>query len=372
MGLKMFEGFDGYADRDKITGNTVPINKIYANQGGTTGSATYAYTAVTTYDGERALYSPAGTDAYGILRNYGVMCSCPTLISDLAGEEIIFGVDFKFCNYGSKIVIGTDLDDGFIYIKRETISEVASLSCYLNDTLIGSFEDVYTTNLVANKFEIHVKLNSSTAGFVKVRVNTTQHLEVTGLDTSCTGYVSIKPGIKFCNNSNCGLEYIKAMYVIDPLDGVEPTAWIGNFDVVYLPVLANGTYQDFTSPSGVAIDNVGGTVDDSSTYIQSSAVDNISTFTLDVSGDNETAITNGTVVGIRPRISFLGGYEPHNIKGVVRIGSTDYDVGNEVLCTANVGIDAPSSRILALNPNTGLAWTLTDLQALEVGVKQTT
>lgn len=117
----------------------------------------------------------------------------------------------------------------------------------------------------------------------------------------------------------------------------------------------SGTFAD--------IDEIG--VWNDADYIFSGTANQVSTFTLaNLSATAATLDPIAVTTGGRARKGTGG---PQNIQHAIRTGATDYFAATDPTLTTSFGTMVQG--IWELNPNTGLAWTVSDINGLEAGFK---
>lgn len=191
-----------------------------------------------------------------------------------------------------------------------------------------------------------INLVAGASGSLTVRLNGTERLTGTGLDHS--GFAGVtkwlprgaRVAIGYASWSECIASTThmvgRRVKTIPPTGNGANTAWIGTFAGV----------------DEIAYADADGLV--------STAANDKETFT------HSTTVT-GTIeaFAITARAN-CGTTGPQNLKGVVRIGGVDYESTNTVALTA--GMQA-CTFIWETSPATGVAWTASEINSLEFGVK---
>lgn len=135
----------------------------------------------------------------------------------------------------------------------------------------------------------------------------------------------------------------------------------------YLLPVANGSYTQFALSGCAAawqcVDDPVGSPDDSTTYL--SAANSTKRQSVVVAEYNNGHTIHSITVHARiAQVFFAGtGYL------LVRIGGVDYESAGKVLPRDDSGTFSDYSETWTTNPATGLAWTFTDLAALEIGLR---
>lgn len=99
-----------------------------------------------------------------------------------------------------------------------------------------------------------------------------------------------------------------------------------------------------------------------SAYVTTNVVDKIDTYLHVAMPTDALTVACVTVVTLARKV---GAPTPQNIAGVVRIASTNYASADVAL----PGTDTPLMHSFGVNPATGVAWTVSDVNAAEFGMK---
>lgn len=204
-------------------------------------------------------------------------------------------------------------------------------------------------------------------GYVILKVNGTTVINATGLNTDSN---SAPAGLTFIRlNAGASTTFlIGDLYTLDDTTGAN-NDFLGDTRVEYLHPDANGANQAWDVVPGItphwqAVYDASGP-DDDTTYIHTSTVG-----LLDTESFSNTGLPSGSIFGVQ-----VGLYARKTDSGartiapVVRHGGID-----------NIGANQSPSfasyvyllQLFATNPGTGVAWTISDVNNAEFGVKLTT
>lgn len=109
--------------------------------------------------------------------------------------------------------------------------------------------------------------------------------------------------------------------------------------------------------------------DGDTTYISSATSGHTDLYTIDATSLPSDAIISGITVSHRIRRETGGINLQHSVR--VRTGGTTYNGGGGTLIGASVSYQL-SSFAWTNNPNTGVAWTVANINALEIGTNRGT
>jgi len=226
-------------------------------------------------------------------------------------------------------------------------------------TSTGTLVATGTKEILANTwYLIEVYVNIADAGTITVRVDGIQDATYSG-DT--------KPGTAVTMDS---VRYYLNGYLDDlamnDTSGFEDNSWCGDGRVIALTPDGNGSLSQLTGSDGNSTDNyllvneVPSNGDTS--YVQGSTAELADLYTVAGSGLVGATIHRVWVESRSRDTVATGGL----ISLIVKTNGTEYDGATKTLGTAYAVITGDDLR---LNPNTGVAWTIAELDALEIGVK---
>lgn len=232
-----------------------------------------------------------------------------------------------------------------------------------NGTTLATSSNSLSTN-TTYYIETKVVINDTT-GSVEVKVNgsSTGWINITGQDTKNTANASANViqfnGITASSNTD-----FDDLYICDGA-GSTNNDFLGDVRVdCYLPD-GNGNSSQLTGSDGNSTDNYQ-LVDESSQngdtdYVQSATVNQKDTYTFADMSHTPASIF-GTQVNMTAKKDDSG---TRSICSVCRSGGTDYDGDTQALSTSYVDY----RNINETDPATSSAWTRTNLNAAEFGVK---
>ena len=227
-----------------------------------------------------------------------------------------------------------------------------------------------TTPLSVNT-EYNVELQTTIAdsggvGILKVDGVTDSVINSSSLDTRNAGNAS-SDGITFLGSAVNGL-WLKDIYINDNSGGVDDTFW-GPVTVATLTPSADGGgggggTNDWTPLSSTNVSNVDdATPDDDTTYNATSTNGDIDTYTM-----TNTGYASGTVKGVEwvADVRRTDSSATARVAPVYRISSTNY-VRTDIVPTTTYRLQPQVDR---LSPATSSAWTVSELDGIEVGYKR--
>lgn len=270
------------------------------------------------------------------------------LVSDsfTPSSHVVFGVAVKFI-VGDFIDIrlrsGTTLVGGLRFNSAGVINYLVGSSLY-TDSGITIPVDAWV-NL---EFGFHV----SDTGSVSIRVNNDGAVFAKAMDTLVTAASTID-NIHIVGGSAQGTLYFDDLYIAYG----DELKFLGRWQVDALALTGNATPQDFTPDTGNAWERLNAATG----YVSSSTVNHKSLFesatitdtALTVHGVQVTAIANTVESGPRQMAAIVAS------NSVEETGTaTDINIG-----------DTPMRVTSLLNPDTGTAWTQSQIDAMQVGFK---
>lgn len=152
---------------------------------------------------------------------------------------------------------------------------------------------------------------------------------------------------------------------INDTNGSEDNGWCGNGHVIKLTPEGNGDKSELLGSDGDSVDNyllVNDYPYDTTTYVQSATASATDLYNLTACGLTNVNIFR--VWGENRAIDTTTGSGTMSI--ILKTESVEYESGSVALSTAYGGYSGSAYR---LNPNTSSAWTTTQLDALQGGMK---
>lgn len=213
---------------------------------------------------------------------------------------------------------------------------------------------------VSNYIECKVTVNNST-GLAELRQNQAVTATFTGNTRQSANNFANRIVFGATAASNAATVVIDDIYINDGT-GSTNNSYIG--DVLVKALLPNGAgaHTDFTPSTGsnyAAVDET--PANDDTDYVSSGTVGHIDTYTYPDLATNVNTV-KAVVVVPRWRKDDAGG---RTMSEVARVGSTDY-AGTAVGITQTYGYH---ERIMEANPATAAAWSRSEVDAAEFGVK---
>lgn len=257
---------------------------------------------------------------------------------------------------------GVDVTFGLYYsgtwqLKRGTISGTVVASGF--STIISETWYYY---------EFKVKIDDST-GYVIVKRDNLEIANETGLDTCYQNGSGNISSIKILQVAGSGhIFHLDDFYVCDTT-GSQNNDFLGPVGVYTLRPNGNGYNSDFTGSDADSTDNYlhvdEATVDDDTSYIESSTLNAIDSFTYEDMPASPTSI-HGVIL---QTVAKKDQTENRQYTPFVRLSSTNYD-GTEK--TLDNGTYISKFDLWEQNPNTATAWDETGVNAIEAGIEITT
>lgn len=209
-------------------------------------------------------------------------------------------------------------------------------------------------------FEVHIKIADS-GGVIEVKVDGLTWFNYSG-DTKPSTASNISH-LRFAKQYN-GV-YFDDIAVNDTTGAVD-NSWCGDGHAIALVPNANGDLSQLTGSDGNSTDNyllVDETPSNSDTdYVEGSTVDQKDLYNLSASGLSNVNILRVWGESRSKDTTTAGGLLAITLK----TEGTEYDSGDIALSTSYAAVKGPEYRV---NPQTGVAWTVAELDALQVGPK---
>lgn len=206
--------------------------------------------------------------------------------------------------------------------------------------------------------EIRIKIADS-GGIIQTKVNGIDDINYSG-DTKPSTATNIS-FIQFFGNG-----HVFDDIAINDTSGAVDNSWCGDGHVIALVPNVNGDLSQLTGSDGNSTDNyllVDETPSNSDTdYVEGSTVDEKDLYNLAASGLSNVNISRVWGESRSKDTVTAGGLLAITIK----TEGTEYDSGDIALSTSYTAIKGPEYLV---NPQTGIAWTVAELDALQVGPK---
>lgn len=286
----------------------------------------------------------------------GVMVAASTT----AYAEIpVPNLDEFWVSFYSRIAVNTAGNYNPIVTLQDTTGQVVRIVHHIAQGFIDRKPDnatntnvgSYVSNANLRRFDIYFK-RGVTDGALKVWIDGVSYADVTNVDTDTRGLpvsaIRFTPPINTSGHNH----HFSAVIIAD-----EDTR---NFDFVQLVPNADGSESGWTG-SYAAIDE---TASDSADYIEALSADLTKTWGLtDVPG----ALSSYEVKSLWLMNRAQGSAGVTTVQPAVKVGGAVYAVDPTTATTS--GAYGANRAKFDTNPNTGAPWTVSDLNALEVGVR---
>lgn len=335
MALLFMDGFDHYGINDFLrkwsgySGSTMSISTTLGRRGG--GCLVGPSSA---YKNFEALY---GTLIVGFAVRHSTFSSS--------------AVDYSLMYLGS---------GASQYVK--TLTSTAGEIYVINDSgaVIGRTRPNVLSALTFAYVEIKVVAGVST-GAVEIRVNGKVELSITNVRTSSNSFASFGFGASLVGIINDGAMRLDDLYVVDTSGGVN-NDFLGDCRVdAYMPT-SEGSLQQWTPvPAGVHYTTVDENPNNDSDYVETATSGNVELFGYTDLANVPLAIF-GVQLNTAIRKTDAGA---RNFNGAAKVGGTTY-FGPNIPINDSV-IYRPT--IWDKNPATSAAWTRTEIDNAEFGVK---
>lgn len=287
-----------------------------------------------------------------------------------------YGLNLGYSNSWAKVDIA-DISEVFIRfgIKAASgimlywLSDVTTSMGYISSNASHLMEVRVGTTLVAtgtkvlstsewDLVEIHIKIADS-GGSIQTKVNGIDDINYSG-DTKPSTATNIS-FIEFFGNG-----HVFDDIAINDTSGAADNSWCGDGHVIALVPNANGDLSQLTGSDGNSTDNyqlVDETPSDAdTTYVEGSTVDEKDLYNLAASGLSNVNISRVWAEARSKDTTTAGGL----LAITVKTEGVEYDSSDIALPTNYAAIKGPEYLV---NPQTGIAWTVAELDALQVGPK---
>lgn len=214
------------------------------------------------------------------------------------------------------------------------------------------------TVLAANTtYRVEIKVSTGASSAFEVKLDGTSELSGTGdLGTNNAAFVRLGKSVSLADKS---VDFFFDDFVW------KDDAYPGAGTIQRMAPNAQGFYSDFSPNTGTETECVDDNPHDGdTTYISDSFsfVDLSSTFELESAS---SAGISGTINGVKPYIiAHGGGSSTHGVR--MHIDISDYDSGQSTASDYRL-----VAKVHSTNPDTTVAWTTGDLDALQVGIAVT-
>ncbi|MFA5345390.1 MAG: hypothetical protein WC315_03870 [Candidatus Omnitrophota bacterium] len=272
-------------------------------------------------------------------------------------DTVVVGFAFSFASYSWPGYAFFTLYDGATVGINLKHTVNGAIQVCRGGTVLGTTADYIITPGIWKYLELKIKCHSST-GTYELRINGVNVLSGTGANTKA-GTHDYHDGFRLTGIDD-DLPKVDDFYFLDT-SGATNNDFLGNIRVETIRPDANGDSTQFTPSSGnnyACVDET--VVNDDTDYVEDSTSGH-----QDLYGYSATTLTTikGLMICTDCRDTDVTDY---NLKTSCKSGATDSDdAGQSVGSTSFVTL----KRILETDPNTSSAWTQTDLNAAQFGVK---
>ncbi|HWD38915.1 MAG TPA: hypothetical protein VG944_08715 [Fimbriimonas sp.] len=344
MAILFLDGFDDYG---ASTGAATDLTDYWTSTGGswtlTTSVARTGLAILTTNNYGSKLYHAYGqnlvtsTVGCAVRQNSAASSSVAAVLCMMDGSSVQMSVAYQPNNHTYYVyrgdpassgvslgnVVGTDMNGTYVYIELQATI----------DGTVGAF------NLLINGVSV---------------------LSGSGVNTQKTAN-AYSNGIGLESPQGTNTCYWDDLYAADTTGSIN-NSFLGTIQVKTLLPTGNGTNTQWTASAGSAYNCVNGNPPTNGTsYISDANDGEISTFTT--AGVGSTGGVTGVFLKVHAAVDIAGA---RGIAGAVRTHSANY-VGSTQ--TVNSTTYSSKQAIWDANPNTGVQWTLTELNAAEFGVE---
>ena len=209
--------------------------------------------------------------------------------------------------------------------------------------------------LQTHLIEIYVFISDS-SGRVIVKVNGITDIDFTGDTQNISG-----------NNLINQIRFYVGNYYKTYWDDIiiDDSNWIGETRIMGLSPTGAGATTQWTPSTGSNWQNVDEKPADDADYNSVNEVDKIDTFTIEDMSSINGIVNNIKCIQVQARASKDGTPTPQNLNLVVRIGGSNYFSADKEVPTDFETL----YNIWEKNPNSGVDWTESGINAMEIGYK---
>jgi hypothetical protein len=214
--------------------------------------------------------------------------------------------------------------------------------------------------------EVYVKIADSPNGIITVKIDGVTDASFTGGDTKPGADTTIE---RFYLNyvQNNSTAYFDDIAVNDTSGGAD-NSWCGDGKVLLLKPNGNGSYIGFTNSAGSCLNNYTYVdeipADGDTSYVQSSTSGCMDTYAIEDHAETTPKTIKRVWVEGRAKNIVAAGSQ---FQFATKAGSTIYYSGS--ITPAAGYTESLRGTVYTTNPDTGIAWTDTDLDNLEIGIK---
>lgn len=252
-----------------------------------------------------------------------------------------------------------DSNTNQVYLRTNTDQQILAYNgagVLLGQSAYGVFY-----NTVWNYIEMDA-LISNVEGFIKVRLNSIPIIDVSNVDTQQTANASANT-IEISRYGGGGghAVYFTDWYACDGTNGPNGVGFQGDCKIRRLYPVGNGLYSDWTPSTGQAFECVDDVTINEVDYISTTPGGNKHLFTVEpgqIVGD-----VKGVAVETWMKKAYAGNSE---LRHMLRTNGTDFESSSFGFSTSLVS----GVTTWGVNPATGVAWTIAEIDAIQFGVKK--
>jgi hypothetical protein len=235
---------------------------------------------------------------------------------------------------------------------------------------IGTLLATSSPGVISDDVWAHIEFKAvidNSSGSVEVRVDTIPVLTISSVDTQGLATNSVTAVQVVCTGSSVALGLIDSMWVMDGTGAAPFNDFLGDKRVSVKNPKAAGTSTQFSPLSGSNYEMVDETIiDEDTTYNESGSVGAEDNFTqqttTDIGVSPSTVYAVQTVNCVRKTDAAEVRYQDVFVSGGTSYYSADKEASSSYYCTA---------FIHQVDPSTGIAWTVSGLDAAASGYKLT-
>jgi hypothetical protein len=307
-------------------------------------------------------YSSSGLDMSG---SYVIKAS-----SGMNCIEKTFSTSYSelYATFRYRIAQATNYNNGIIQFKDSAGTPILTIDRNLTSGLLEIRVGVYNATVVATG-ATYISLD--TTYFLKV------HYKPLDSGGDITVYLNGVAEVSYSGDTTAGLENVMTLrfgyttstttsyaYFDDVI--VSTTDITKNLRVGGKAITGAGTTTQWTPSTGANYSCVDEIPPASSDYNHTNTTNNIDTFAL---ANITESVNSIAAVQVEMNAMYAGTPTPTHLRAVMRSGTTDYDNGADFSPPSSFG--APHVAIWETDPDTGLAFTESGFNALEIGCKAT-
>ncbi len=313
----------------------------------------WVYTAYSTYDS----YS-VSTPATGMTGSYAVRVGDRSSIHKVldSSKTELYGTLKVNMNSASNPHICQFKDSAgtiILTIRR-------NVTTYLIEAILGTYSGSVLgtgshlmSGTVTYLVEFYYK-PANTGGIIQVKVNGVTEIDYTG-DTTF--------GLENVQTFLLGYDGAANYSSIYDDVALSDSEWLGNKYVTYHVPTADGSTMDWTPSTGTAYGCIDEAVASNTDYIYSDTIDQVALFAIT---DAVSTVSSIDAIDIYAKCAYEGTPTPTKQKIVYKSGST-VAYGSDIIPA--LSFDLINTGIIETDPDTGVAFTTSGFNSLEIGIK---